>query len=589
MNHANQNHGTGTDPAAMRVAYFSMEFGVDPRLPIYAGGLGVLAGDTLRAFADLKMRVVAVTLLYRKGYFEQVLDDEGNQIEREVSWNPGGILRSLAPTASVSIAGREVVVRASRYDVTGPSGHVVPLILLDTDVPENDSEARFLTGSLYGGDDRYRLSQEIVLGIGGVRMLKALGYTGLEHFHMNEGHASLIALELLREEPQPPDGGDEENQSEAAALWRQDIEDVRQKCVFTTHTPVPAGHDQFSYDLVAEVLTEAFPHAELRRLGGDERLNMTSLALNLSHFINGVAKRHREVSQEMFPGFAIDAITNGVHSVTWTSPGFCALYDRLIPGWRADSFSLRYAINLPRPEVWDAHLIAKRVLLDEVRKRSGADLPLETFTLGFARRAASYKRADLIFQDLDTLAAVARVAGPVQLILAGKAHPKDILGKELIRRVFAAAKALKGRVEVVYLANYDMRLAGLLTAGVDVWLNTPLPPQEASGTSGMKAAHNGVPSLSVLDGWWIEGHVEGVTGWSIGATSPQPDARLTTREEIDRRDAGELYEKLGRVILPLFYQDRPAWCDVMRRTIAFNASFFNAHRMVQQYAASAYV
>jgi len=555
-----------------RIAYFSMEVAVDPRMPTYSGGLGVLAGDTLRSCADLKIPIVAVSLLYAKGYFDQQLDEWGNQQERPVAWEPSRYVRLLPVTVRVPIEDRSVVVRAWQYDITGCTGHSVPLILLDTNVDGNAPPDRELTSFLYGGDERYRLAQEIILGMGGVRMLRALGYNQLERFHMNEGHASLLILELLREQ-----------QGQATAGW--DFGSVRNRCVFTTHTPVPAGHDQFSYDLVKGVLGETVPLEGVRMLGGKDRLNMTLLALNLSRYVNGVAKKHGEVSQEMFPGYPIDSITNGVHSFTWTCDSFRKLYDRHIPGWVNDPPSLRYAISIPKKEIWDAHVEAKARLIEEVNRRTHLSFTRDALTIGFARRATVYKRADLVFSDLGQLVDIARTVGPIQFVFAGKAHPKDGPGKDLIRRVFHFAKQLRDRVTITYLENYDMELGKLLTSGVDLWLNTPLRPLEASGTSGMKAGHNGVPSFSILDGWWIEGHIEGVTGWSIGPRAQD----LSSRNAVNDQDAQDLYHKLRTVVAPMFYRDRERWEDIMRQSIAYNASFFNTHRMVQQYAANAYV
>jgi starch phosphorylase len=559
-----------TAPAERRIAYFSMEVGLDEALPIYAGGLGVLAADTLRSFADLRLPAVGVSLLYTAGYFRQVLDGDGNQQELPVAWDPATVCRLLDAHVALRVANRPVLVRAWQHDVVGAGGYVVPLVLLDTDFAANDPAARALTRTLYGGGPRERLGQEMVLGIGGVRMLRALGYGRLERYHLNEGHAALLALELLRE--QLPNGGG----------LAHDLDAVRRRCVFTTHTPVPAAHDRFDYGLVGEVLGDFVPPQELRQLAGEDHLNPTRLALELSHFVNGVAKRHRDTARRLFPGFPIEAITNGVHSRTWTCPSFRELFDRRLPGWDRDPFSLRYAVGLPADEVWAAHADAKAALLAVVRQRTGRQLPAAGLTLGFARRATAYKRHDLIFRDLERLRAVAREAGPVQLVFAGKAHPHDAPGRELIRRVFAAGRELADAVPVVWLEDYDLELAKLLTAGCDVWLNTPEPPMEASGTSGMKAAHNGVPSLSVLDGWWVEGHLEGVTGWSVGP--PPGDAGID-----GERDAAELYAKLGGSIAPLFHRERDRWLDVMRRTIAFNGSFFNSHRMVLQYAANAYL
>jgi starch phosphorylase len=557
------------DPATRRVVYFTMEVALDPALPIYSGGLGVLAGDTLRSFADLNIPAVGVSLLYWNGYCDQQLDEWGNQREQPVSWEPRGRLRMLPATAAVTIEARTVIVQAWQFDLVGVTGGRVPVLLLDANRPDNAEQDRDLSRWLYGGDDRYRLAQEILLGIGGVRMLQALGYTGVERFHMNEGHAAFLTLQLLRE-------------STPAGSTDWNFAAVRRRCVFTTHTPVPAGHDQFGYDLMHRVAGDLLPLDTLQMLGGQDRLNMTLLGFNMSTYINGVAKRHGAVSQEMFPGYAIDSITNGVHSATWTCESFQDLYDRSIPGWRTDPFTLRYAISVPNQEIWDARLKAKQRLFEEVQQRTKQRLSLDVFTIGFARRATPYKRADLIVSAPEELINVAKKAGPLQIIFAGKAHPKDEPGKDMIRRIVRAAKQLERDVTILYMENYDLLLARLLTSGVDLWLNTPQRPLEASGTSGMKAAHNGVPSLSILDGWWLEGHIEGVTGWSIGSRTM---AQAVDHEE----EARELYQKLRWTIMPTYYQSRDRWIDVMRHAVAFNASFFNTHRMVQQYAANAYV
>lgn len=553
------------------IAYFSMEIGLDSRIPTYSGGLGVLAGDTIRAAADLEIPMVAVTLLHRRGYFRQEIDESGWQREHPMAWAVEQYLERLSAAVAVHIEGRSVQIQAWRYRVQGLSGHEVPVILLDSDVPTNGESDRALTHYLYGGDARYRLSQEAILGIGGIRMLEALGFNALTRFHMNEGHASLLTLALLDRERQP---------AGRTSTTGADIEAVRKQCVFTTHTPVPAGHDQFPLDLARAVLGER-PEFAARPdvFCWEGRLNMTHVALNLSCYVNGVAKRHGEVSRSMFAGYAIDAITNGVHAATWVSPPWQTLFDHYIPGWRADNFSLRCAIALPREEVWRAHQAAKELLLAETARATGVEMDPQLLTLGFARRATPYKRADLFFYDIERLAHIAQQGGGLQVIYAGKAHPQDHGGKELIQRVHRAGELLRGRVAVAYLPDYNMRLGALVTAGVDVWLNTPEPPQEASGTSGMKAALNGVPSLSVLDGWWIEGHIEGVTGWSVGDSA---SAQTHTS------DADSLYDKLEQRVMPLFYQRREQFIDMMRQAIALNGSFFNTQRMVQEYVLKAY-
>ncbi|HKR58241.1 MAG TPA: alpha-glucan family phosphorylase [Pyrinomonadaceae bacterium] len=555
-----------------RVAYFSMEVALSINIPTYSGGLGVLAGDMLKSCADLRVPVVGVTLLSRKGYFDQRLDEWGNQQEAPVRWAPSQFLRPLTESVQVEIEQRAVQVRAWEDCIIGSTGYIAPLILLDTDVEGNSEYDRALTDYLYGGDDKYRLAQEIVLGIGGARILNALGYTGIERFHMNEGHAALLALELLK-------------RPSATHAEGFDFDVVRNQCVFTTHTPVPAGLDQFGYDLVQRVLGDFVPMDALTMLGGHDRLNMTLLALNLSHYENGVAKRHEEVSREMFPGYPISHITNGVHSLTWTCESFRELYDSYIPDWRNDPPMLRKAIGIPDDDVWRAHVTAKSHLLEFIRQRTNQSLAADVFTIGFARRATPYKRADLIFSDVHRLLEVTKQTGPVQFVFAGKAHPKDYGGKDLIRHIVKVSLQLSGQIPIVYLENYDMEMARLIVSGVDLWLNTPQRPLEASGTSGMKAAHNGVPSFSTLDGWWIEGCVEGLTGWSIGtAEAGSPDPRLANEQ-----DAEDLYRKLSDVIMPTYYQVHERWIEVMRHVIGLNASYFNTHRMVQQYVTNAYL
>lgn len=564
-------------PDETRVAYFSMEIALEPAIPTYAGGLGVLAGDTLRSAADLGVPMVAVSLLHRQGYFHQRLDASGRQTEEAVRWTVDDFVEPLEPRVEVALDGRTVRLRAWRYRVRGIRGSEVPVYLLDSDLPENAEPDRALTGSLYGGDVRYRLSQEIVLGIGGLRMLRALGHDRIHRFHLNEGHASLVALGLF-EELRARRGG-----------ARRDVEsildDIRDHCVFTTHTPIPAGHDIFPSDL-ARALLGPDASALLDDLGQRDALNLTDVALRSARFVNGVAMRHGEVSRNMFPEYPIRSITNGIHPPTWATPPFADLFDHHMPHWRQDPLSLRHAVKIPPAEVRHAHGRAKRALVERVNRETDAGFDPEALTLGFARRATAYKRATLIFRDIERLAAIAKDRGPIQLVFAGKAHPHDDGGKARIREIFAARDALRGRLSVAYLANHDMELGRLLCGGCDVWLNTPIPPLEASGTSGMKAALNGVPSLSVLDGWWVEGHVEGVTGWAIGSDDGADRAAASASDDAH---ADALYGKLESVILPCFYDEPERFLQVMRSAIALNASFFNTERMMVEYLYEAYV
>lgn len=558
------------------IAYFSMEIALIPEMPTYAGGLGVLAGDTIMAAADQGLPLLAVSLVHRKGYLHQRFDASGWQREEPVEWKVEEHLEELPHRVSIAIEGRAVSIRVWKREVTGVGGDTVPVFFLDTDLPENKPWDRTLTHYLYGGDAFYRICQEMVLGIGGIRMLRALGFTHLNRYHMNEGHAALLGLELLDECARA---------AGRAGLTHDDVEAVRAQCVFTTHTPIEAGHDKFPIELANRVLGRPDLMEMKEVFCCDHQLNMTYLALNLSHYVNGVAKSHARTSQMMFANYRVDAITNGVHAGTWTAAPFRALFDRYIPGWRQDNFSLRFAHGLPDHEVWSAHQQAKRELIDRVNVETPAGMDVDTFAIGFARRATSYKRTDLLVSDVERLKALAKRAGRIQIIYSGKAHPNDQTGKELIQRIFQTADSLRPEVNLVYLANYDLALARLLTAGVDLWLNTPEPPREASGTSGMKAALNGVPSFSVLDGWWIEGWIEDQTGWAIGERSSGSLANADQRQF----DVDALYEKLEQVILPRFYRERSRYIGIMRHCISLNGSFFNTQRMLQQYVTKAYL
>jgi len=555
-------------PQSGLVAYFCMEIAIRPEMPTYSGGLGVLAGDTLRSAADLGVPLAAFSLIHRKGYFQQHLDPSGAQTEEVQPWNPADYCTEEPARVTVAVEGRTVTVRAWRYNLAGQFGHVVPIFLLDTDLGENSDWDRGLTDHLYGGDTNYRLQQEIVLGMGGVRMAHALGLRINVH-HINEGHAALLTLALLESQL---GGGPQSAATEA------DIEVVRRKCVFTTHTPVPAGHDRFSREQTIRILG-GDRTARLEQLGcfRDGLLNMTLLALKFSRYANGVAMQHGKVSRAMFPEFSISSITNGVHAPTWISEPVESMLDAQIPAWRRDNLYLRNAIDLPETEMLAAHARAKENLRAEVGARTGLVLNPKVLTLGFARRAATYKRATLLFTDPERLKEIAEKAGGLQILYAGKAHPQDEPGKALIRQVVEDAhKFSNSSLRIVYLENYAWDLGAQLTAGVDVWVNTPRRPYEASGTSGMKAAMNGVPSLSILDGWWIEGCIEGVTGWAIEDGAD------------DAAEANALYAKLESAVVPLYRDSQEKWARLMRTTLAFNGSYFNTNRMVKQYVRNAY-
>ncbi len=558
-----------------RIAYFSMEIGLKAEIPTYSGGLGVLAGDTIKSAADLRIPMIAVTLLYRKGYFRQHFNSDGWQQESDIIWQPEKYMQRLPTKTLVTIEKRDVKIQAWLHTVKSPAGGRLPVLFLDTDIPGNAEEDRKITDHLYGGGLDLRLKQEIVLGIGGARILQALNFA-IKKYHMNEGHASLLTIELLNNARVPIESALEECDSSNA-------QQVMDQCVFTTHTPVEAGHDRFPYDLAERILPPEVPIEFLKKISGDDHLNMTILALKLSKYINGVAKRHGEVSQNLFPGFEIHAITNGIHPFTWCSPFFVNLYDKYLPGWANEPELLVRADIIPDEELWENHCGAKALFFHYIKEVTGKELNPDLLTIGFARRAATYKRGDLIFKDIDRLLEIGR--GKLQFVFGGKSHPQDEEGKKVIQRVIKQAYDMRGEIDLIYLENYNMDIASRFIPGVDIWLNNPMRPLEASGTSGMKAALNGVPNFSVLDGWWIEGHMEGVTGWSIGPPPAEVNQEVGRAEE----DLEDMYQKLENIIIPLYYNDRKGWIQVMKNAIGKNAYYFNTHVMMRRYVTDAYI
>ena len=555
-----------------RIAYFSMEIALRSDVHTYSGGLGILAGDAAQTCADLELPIIFVTLVSRSGYLKQEIDSTGRQIDHPDPWNPAATGVPLDAMIAVPIEGREVWIRPWLDWFRCPTGGECPILFLDTDLGQNQAEDRTITDRLYGGDSAYRLKQEIVLGIGGLRLLQALGFR-INRYHMNEGHAALLALQLLRQYRRP---ADEVRPGESA----YDPAEVREMCVFTTHTPVDAGHDRFDYAMVERVLEDPIEPQELRLLAGADSLNMTLLALNLSGYINGVARRHAETTRQTYPGYRVHAITNGVHVGRWTQPAMARLFDSHYPHWVQEPATLMHVDELDNDPVWSAHQEGKQTLLQLISARSGVAMRPDVPLIGFARRMTGYKRPELLFTDIDRLMMIAQ-ARPLQIVLAGKAHPADDDGKRIIERLHVVIEKLAGKVPIAFLADYDMALAGAMVGGTDVWLNTPLPPYEASGTSGMKAALNGALNLSVVDGWWSEAWIEGVTGWAIG------DSQETASG--DGHYADLLYRKLQDIVLPLYYGDRPRWIWMMKQGMSKIGSYFNTDRMMRRYATEAYL
>ena len=534
------------------IAYFSAEIGISSSLPTYSGGLGVLAGDHIKAAGDIGLNMCAITLLYREGYFKQRIDEEGIQTETYPRFDPYPLLKKLDVKFTLRLRARDVWIQVYRFDYVGHGGHAVPIYFLDTDVEENINDDRIISQRLYSGNKDHRILQEAILGFGGARLLDELGQNDIKKYHMNEGHCSFLVLNLLEK-------------------FNGDMEKVKSLCHFTTHTPVPAGHDHFSEKRVKKLLRGLLPEdLKLPSLVQNGRLHMTELGLYFSRTANGVSALHGDVAQDQFPWSNIDFITNGVHHSYWMGSPFKRVYDQYVPEWRANPECLLMIDDIADDVIWNAHQERKQYLLGYANSQVSKALDKDTLTIGFARRAATYKRAQLLFHDMDRLESLG--AKKIQVIFSGKAHPKDHEGKEIIRQIVSKSKAMFGKVKIIYLENYNMWLGRMITSGVDVWLNTPLRPNEASGTSGMKATLNGVPNLSVLDGWWAEGCKNGVNGWAVGDPK-HPD---------DASDADHLYSVLENSVIPTFYNDRNKWISMMKEAIKTSVDF-TAHRMIMEY------
>ncbi|MFA5131589.1 MAG: alpha-glucan family phosphorylase [Patescibacteria group bacterium] len=534
------------------VAYISMEIALENNIKTYAGGLGVLAGDLLKSAASQKFPVVGITLLNKEGYFKQKIDAHGNQTEMADTDFNFNLLTKLDTVINLNIGSEELKVGVWEYLISGEDGYVGPVYFLDADLPENKTDFRNLTSRLYGGDLENRLRQEIILGRGGIKILHALGYENIEKYHINEGHGALATVELFLQRYEKTE--------------KAKIEAVKKLCVFTTHTPLKTVYDDFPLDLILQNQKD-FP-VGLKGLIKNRELNTLDLGMYFSGFINGVSKRHQELLKNTFPNQKIEAITNGVNSVFWTGPEFRKLFDDNLSGWRENNGLLKQAEKIPDEEIWAAHQKAKQRLLDYVKEKTQIEWAPEVFTLGYARRFTKYKQPLLLFTDIERLLEVLEKGREMQIVLAGKAHRRDTSGQEAIKKIFAL-KAKYPQLNIVFLENYDLNLAKLLVSAVDLWLNTPEPPLEACGTSGMKASHNGVPQFSTLDGWWPEGYVKNKTGWAIN-------------------DSDDLYETLKKEILPLYYEAPDKWQALMKNVISINASYFNSDRAWDEYVSRAY-
>ena len=538
------------------VGYFTAEIGLWSELHTYSGGLGVLAGDHVKSAADAEIDLIGITLLYREGYGRQHIDQDGNQSESFAAIDPADHLIDTGLELMLPLDGTTIYSRIWKVEVVGITGHIVPVYFLDTHHPKNSDYHSMLGARLYGGDDEVRIRQEYLLGVGGLRLLNLLRIE-LDGLHLNEGHCTFALLELLNKG------------------WTRN--DLGKKVLFTTHTPVPAGHDRFNWDSVKAVLGDMLPEDAKQLVidAGDpengERCSMSHLAVGLVSKVNAVSNLNAIVASGMYGENHIHPITNGVHHITWTSPPMAELYDNQLPNWKGDPTQLGYSGKLSDEDLFAAREKNRSIFRELVKASTGVELHKEKLTIGFARRFATYKRANLVFSDIERLREIA--GGEIQFVFSGKAHPRDEGGKQLIRDIYGSAKQIEGEIPVAFLENYDMDTGLAITSGVDIWLNNPIRPLEASGTSGMKAAMNGVPNCSILDGWWPEGCQHGVNGWAIGESEDDRD---------DERDANNIYSVLEHEVLPAWRQRSTVWANIMRSSIATSARFTGA-RMITDY------
>lgn len=536
------------------VAYFSLEMMLESDIPTYAGGLGVLAADILRSCADKSISAIGVSIVYSGDVFSQSIHDDGTQTFTKQEWQKLDQLTKLPNIVEIKIAGEKVMVGCWRYDITGLSGYTVPVYLLDTNLIGNPSWIRDITKSLYGSGD-YRICQELTLAFGGIAMLHSLGIKEIKTYHLNEGHCAFVPLALMPEH-------------------NYQDEDVKKLCVFTTHTPIPEGHDHFSYEHAYHFAGDYLPW-HIKKIAGDNELSMSRLALNLSRQHFAVSRLHRDTTQKMFPEFKIDYVTNGVHHRNWVHNHFQDLYNKYLPDWLDNPTLLSSSFNIPSSDLWAAHIECKNKLINYVNRHLLADHPpfdTDALTISLARRPVAYKRPLLIYRDLERLARIGQ--GRLQIIQCGKSHFEDNVSQEFVRKIIEASHSLKDKIKICYLENYSPKIARMLVSGSEVWLNTPQKPLEASGTSGMKAAMNGVLNFSVPDGWWIEGFEKfPLSGWNIGNQKSPSD---------DEFDSNSLYTTLESEIIPLYYNHRPEWIGRMFNAIKLG-SYFSTHRVIEEY------
>ena len=555
------------------IAYFVMECAVDSRIPTYSGGLGILAGDTLQSFADLEVPAVGITLLWKNGFNNQKLSNDGTQINSPQDWDIEKYMQPTNIKIKIPLGGKDVTITAFKYAVESIKGdNEIDVYFLTPDTPENDPETRKICDRLYIEGGLTRLKQEIILGIGGYEMLKKLNYRPFL-YHINESHSAFLIAGLMKD--------------------IDDLNRVKSRVVFTTHTPIPAAFDKFEMKDVADMLGRYCDKQVLyeiyqEKLEDKDELNLSWLAIKNAKNVVAVSRKHKFVSEHIFEGYKLKYVTNGIHHVKWASPHHKMLYTKYIAGWEEDPDLLRGASCIPDGDFVQAHILCKETLIEMINSETDSSFVTSDFTIAMAKRITHYKRNNLILSNPDKLIDIAEKKGAIQIIFAGKAHPADTDGLSIVKSIYDASRYISSKtkkVKIAFLENYNIHKANIILSGVDLWLNNPTRPLEASGTSGMKASLNGVPNFSVLDGWWLEACMEGINGWSIGPRTAWTDLSYSD----DMHDLNDMYGKLEFNILDLYYKNYSDYIKIMKMAVSSIAPHFNTHRMVSEYVTDLYL
>ena len=555
------------------IAYFVMECAVDSRIPTYSGGLGILAGDTLQSFADLDVPAVGITLLWKNGFIEQKLSNAGAQLDSVQEWDIEKYMQPVNAKIKIPLGDKDITIIAYKYTIESTKGdNEIDVYFLSPDCPENDDETRKICDRLYIEGGLTRLKQEIILGIGGYEMLKAIKFKPFL-YHINESHSAFLIASLMKD--------------------INDLSRVKSRVVFTTHTPIPAAFDKFEMKDVASMLSRYCDKQVLyeiyqEKLEDNDELNLSWLAIKNAKNVVAVSRKHKFVSESIFEGYKIKYVTNGIHHVKWASPHHKMLYAKYLKGWEEDPDLLRGAACIPDSEFAQAHILSKEILIEMINSENDASFIPENFTIAMAKRVTHYKRNNLILTNPDKLIEIAERKGNIQIVFAGKAHPADPDGKFIIKSIHDSTQYILSKtkkIKIAFLENYNIHMANMILSGVDLWLNNPVRPLEASGTSGMKASLNGVPNFSVLDGWWLEACMEGINGWGIGPRPAWSDLSYSS----DMQDLNDIYGKLEFNILDLYYKNFADYLKIMKMAVSSIAPYFNTHRMVSEYVTELYL